>query len=155
MFYWPWMTLLKLTQVGQDIPWLHSLSISSLSRLPRWWPTTQPLIRSSLLCPGSATHTAFQPTPPCSQTCQIKHLDADLVSPGAKSQLLSELCVYTVVLAAPLIIEIFGNKPVKLQSPALNLLSIFAKKLGTSGESSQFIGLISWLYFVQILKTLT
>lgn len=28
VFYQRWMTLLKLTQVGQDIPWLHPLSMS-------------------------------------------------------------------------------------------------------------------------------
>ncbi len=64
---------------------------------------------------GSVVQTTIQPTPLRSQTSLIKHLAADLVSPGSrspptKSQLLSELCVFTAVLAVLLIIEIFGNK---------------------------------------------
>lgn len=45
-FYQHWTALLKLTQVGQDIPWLHPLSISSLNWLPWRWSTPKPLIRS-------------------------------------------------------------------------------------------------------------
>lgn len=64
---------------------------------------------------GLVVRTTIQPTPLCSQTGLIKRLAADLVSPGSRSpptesQLLSELCVFTVVLAVLLIIEIFGNK---------------------------------------------
>lgn len=64
---------------------------------------------------GSAARAGVQPTPQCDQTGLIKSLALDLVSPGFRSpptgtHFLSELCVFTVVLAVLLITEIFGNK---------------------------------------------
>lgn len=60
VFSQQWMTLLKLTRVGQDIPWLQRLSISCLNWLPWGWPTPKPLARS-LFCLG-----ALQCEPPSS-----------------------------------------------------------------------------------------
>lgn len=64
---------------------------------------------------GSAAWTTIQPTPPSSQVGLIKRLAEDFVSPGARlpqteSQLVSEPCVFTLVLAVLLIIEIFEDK---------------------------------------------
>lgn len=77
------MTLLKLTQVGQDILWLHPLFISeSVTMVIASPKASHQIIIFSL---DSAAQTAVQPTPPCSQTALIKRLAMDLVSPGSRS----------------------------------------------------------------------
>lgn len=57
---------------------------------------------------------ARQCTPPPSPLFHGAKLPKSNASPPAKSQLLSELCVYTVVLAVLFIMEIFGSKPMTL-----------------------------------------
>lgn len=126
MCYKAFDDITEINSGGSGHPMITSASPSHLLVwLPWWWPTPQPPHQIIIFSLGSEARAGVQPTPPCSQTGLIKRFAADLVSPGScspptESQLLSERCVFTAVLAVLLITEVFGDKQYLLSFQLLN-----------------------------------